>query len=178
MQLPQNQKATSSFSHRILEFQIPGWNMILAKFQQISTQRTPHKITVALTAFKRQLFTFDRPTYRNIAGEHYPDKDPIVDEEYPWYPIYRPEPLHVFQRLPEIRLSVLYIFGESSKLSPVQERENKMAHCGHLVPMGKVGECTAAITHFLGIELDRWKTGERRVSNVLEGKKPTEENHD
>lgn len=130
MQLPQNQKATSSFSHRILEFQIPGWNMILAKFQQISTQRTPHKITVTLTAFKRQLFTFDRPTYRNIAGEHYPDKDPIVDEEYPWYPIYRPEPLHVFQRLPEIRPSVLYIFGESSKLSPVQERENKMARTG------------------------------------------------
>lgn len=71
---------------------------------------------------------------------------------------------------------------------PVREQESEGAtvgrvkevvlDCGHLVPMGKVGECTAAITHFLGIELDRWKQGERRVSNVLEGEKPTEENHD
>lgn len=63
---------------------------------------------------------------------------------------------------------------------PVREQESEGAtvgrvkevvlDCGHLVPMGKVGECTAAITHFLGIELDRWKQEREEFQTYWKGK--------
>lgn len=78
---------------------------------------------VTLTTSKHQkLFTFLRPTYGQLPGEEYPDKDPITEEEHPGYPFYRPEPLQVFNRLPELRPSVLYIFGDKSELSPPSQR--------------------------------------------------------
>jgi hypothetical protein len=83
---------------------------------------------------------------------------------------------------------VLYIFRESSKLSPVQERENKIARtrtrvrgsggattgrvkevvldCGHLVLMGKFGECAAAITYFLGNELKDGNMSKKSFKNI------------
>ncbi|KAM0547514.1 hypothetical protein ACHAPJ_010387 [Fusarium lateritium] len=138
---------------------------------------------VTLTTTKHQeLLNFLRPTYREIPGEEYVDKDPSADEEYPGYPFYRPEPLQVFQRLPELRPSVLYIFGEKSELSPVDERQAKMARtgtgvggsggaaagrvkeavldCGHLVAMERVEQCADAITEFLGAELEQWRQEE------------------
>ncbi|KAM5344212.1 hypothetical protein ACJ41O_012749 [Fusarium nematophilum] len=135
---------------------------------------------VTLTTSKHQeLFTFLRPTYRDVPGENHVDKDPIADEEYPGYPFYRPEPLQVFSRLPELRPSVLYIFGESSELSPLDQRQAKMERtgsgiggsggaaggrvkevvldCGHLVAMERVVQCAEATTAFLGTELKRWR---------------------
>ncbi|KAF5013566.1 hypothetical protein FDECE_426 [Fusarium decemcellulare] len=135
---------------------------------------------VTLTTTKHQeLFTFLRPTDREIPGEKYVDKDPIADDEYPRYPFYRPEPLQVFHRLPELRPSVLYIFGDKSDLSPPLQRQEKMVRtgtgvggsggtgagrvqevvldCGHLVAMEKVPECADAITAFLGRELEQWR---------------------
>ncbi|KAJ3543092.1 hypothetical protein NM208_g3754 [Fusarium decemcellulare] len=135
---------------------------------------------VTLTTTKHQeLFTFLRPTYRKLPVEEYVDKDPIADHEYPGYPFYRPEPLQVFRRLPELRPSVLYIFGDKSDLSPPLQRQEKMARtgtgvggsggadagrvqevvldCGHLVAMEKVTECADAITVFLRRELERWR---------------------
>ncbi|KAF4459401.1 toxin biosynthesis [Fusarium albosuccineum] len=135
---------------------------------------------VTLTTTKHQeLFTFLRPTDREISREEYVDKDPIADDEYPGYPFYRPEPLQVFRRLPELRRSVLYIFGDKSDLSPPLQRQEKMARtgtgaggsgganagrvqevvldCGHLIAMEKVTECADATTTFLGRELERWR---------------------
>lgn len=135
---------------------------------------------VTLTTSKHQeLFTFLRPTYREIPGEAYLDKDPVADKEYPGYPFYRPEPLQVFNRLPELRPSVLYVFGEKSELSPIQERQKKMSRtgtgvggsggaaagrvkevvldCGHLVAMERVTQCADAIVPFLGAELELWR---------------------
>ncbi|KAM0468837.1 hypothetical protein ACHAP7_010521 [Fusarium lateritium] len=153
--------------------------------RQVPTELHPAQDTekderVTLTTSKHQeLFTFLRPTYRMVPGEEYLDKDPVADEEYPGYPFYRPEPLQVFQRLPELRPSVLYIFGETSELSSLEQREAKMAKtgtgvggsggaatgrvkqivldCGHLVAMERVTECADAVIGFLGGELDRWQ---------------------
>jgi pimeloyl-ACP methyl ester carboxylesterase len=134
---------------------------------------------VTLTTSKHQeLFTFLRPTYRGVPGEEYLDRDPIADEEYPGYPFYRPEPLQVFRRLPELRPSVLYVFGEKSELSTPELRKKKMERtgtgvggsggaaagrvkevvldCGHLVAMERVAECADVITAFLGDEMKRW----------------------
>lgn len=141
-----------------------------------SEQDERHTLT---TSKHQELFTFLRPTYRGVPGEEYLDKDPIADEEHPGYPFYRPEPLQVFRRLPELRPSVLYIFGEKSELSPPAQRQAKMERtgtgvggsggatkgrvkevvldCGHLVAMEKVHECADAITAFLDVELERWR---------------------
>ncbi|EWZ38742.1 hypothetical protein FOZG_10282 [Fusarium oxysporum Fo47] len=153
--------------------------------RQVPTELHPAQGTekderVTLTTSKHQeLFTFLRPTDREVPGEEYLDKDPVADEEYPGYPFYRPEPLQVFRRLPDLRPSVLYIFGETSELSPLEQREAKMARtgtgvggsggaaagrvkqivldCGHLVAMERVTECADAIIGFLGSELERWQ---------------------
>ncbi|KAL3962283.1 hypothetical protein ACCO45_003806 [Purpureocillium lilacinum] len=153
---------------------------------------------VTLTTSKHQeLFTFLRPTYRGVPGEEYLDKDPAADEEYPGYPFYRPEPLHVFQRLPELRPSTLYVFGDKSDLSPPAQRQAKMARtgtgvggsggtgagrvkevvldCGHLVAMEKVTECADAITAFLGDEMARWRRNKADFEKYWNKKSRTEQ---
>ncbi|CAH0047326.1 unnamed protein product [Clonostachys solani] len=153
---------------------------------------------VTLTTSKHQeLFTFLRPTYRHSPGEKYVDKDPVSDEEYPGYPFYRPEPLQVFRRLPEMRPSVLYIFGGSSELSRSQQREKKMVQtgvgvggsggavagrvkevvldCGHLVAMEKVSECADAITAFLESELELWRKEKREFERYWNKKSRREQ---
>ncbi|CAG9989351.1 unnamed protein product [Clonostachys byssicola] len=153
---------------------------------------------VTLTTSKHQeLFTFLRPTYRQSPSEKYVDKDPVSDTEYPGYPFYRPEPLQVFRRLPEMRPSVLYIFGGSSELSHPQQREKKMAQtgvgvggsggavagrvkevildCGHLVAMEKVLECADAITSFLASELELWRKENREFETYWNKKSRREQ---
>lgn len=148
---------------------------------------------VTLTTSKHQeLFTFLRPTYRGVPGEEYLDKDSIADEEYPGYPFYRPEPLQVFRRLPELRPSVLYVFGAKSELSTPELREKKMErtgtgvggsggaaagrvkevvlNCGHLVAMERVEECADAITTFLGDEMKRWAKEKKEFEEYWTGK--------
>lgn len=135
---------------------------------------------VTLSTSKHQeLFTFLRPTYRGDPTETYTDFDPILQREHPGYPFYRPEPAHIFKRLPELRPSVLYIFGRKSDMSTPDACEEKMrttgtgpggsggaalgrvqrvdVDCGHLVAMEKVKETAEAAAGFLGSELDRWR---------------------
>lgn len=153
---------------------------------------------VTLTTSKHQeLFMFLRPTYRGIPGEEYRDQDPVSDQEYPGYPFYRPEPLQVFRRLPELRPSTLYIFGEKSELSPPEQREAKMSRtgtgvggsggaaagrvkevvldCGHLVAMEKVQECAESITAFLGSEMERWRREKEEFEKFWNRKKRREQ---
>lgn len=136
---------------------------------------------VTLTTSKHQeLFTFLRPTYNGGPSDMYADLDPVLQNEYPNYPYYRPEPALVFRRLPELRPSVLYVFGGKSTLSPAEECEAKLARtgtgiggsggaiagrvkntildCGHLVGLERVNECADAVAEFLGQELQRWRS--------------------
>ncbi|KAK4096151.1 alpha/beta-hydrolase [Parathielavia hyrcaniae] len=141
---------------------------------------------VTLTTTKHQeLFTFLRPTYRDRGGE-LPDWDPelgsVGDRLYPFY---RPEPSQAFKRLPELRPSVLYVFGERSDLSSPAERRAKrertgtgaggsggaakgrmkevVLDCGHLVAMERVAECAEAAAGFLEGELGRWAREQRAL---------------
>ncbi|GAB1317463.1 hypothetical protein MFIFM68171_07673 [Madurella fahalii] len=146
---------------------------------------------VTLTTTKHQeLFTFLRPTYPRGPGYAIPDRGPLPDGDSPDYPFYRPEPLHAFSRLPELRPSVLYVFGETSDLSTPEKRRAKMERtgtgvggsggaaagrvkevvldCGHLVAMERVPQCAEAITQFLGGEMARWREEQRAF---LEGRK-------
>jgi len=133
-----------------------------------------------MTSKHQELFTFPRPTYRGDPTETYADLDPALQQDYPGYPFYRAEPAQVFRRLPELRPSVLYIFGGKSELSPAKERKAKMAitgvgaggsggvtvgrvkqvvlDCGHLVAMERVKECADHTADFLGHELQRWRS--------------------
>lgn len=151
---------------------------------------------VTLTTTKHQeLFTFLRPTYPRGRGYGVPDREDFEnpDPDHPGYPFYRPEPLAAFRRLPELRPSVLYVFGAESDLSTPAQREAKMRRtgtgiggsggaakgrvrevvldCGHLVAMERVPQCADAIAGFLPGELARWREAQ---SEVEEGRKGRE----
>ncbi|KAL7937551.1 Alpha/beta hydrolase family domain-containing protein [Trichoderma chlorosporum] len=151
-----------------------------------------------LTTSKHQeLFGFLRPTYLNIPGEKYVDKDAVFGEEHPGYPFYLPVPLQVYRRLPELRPSILYIFGEKSDLSPPEQRQAKMIRTGtgvggsggaaagrvkevtldygHLVAMEKVAECAGAIVAFLGDELEQWRQEKADFEQYWNKKSRTEQ---
>lgn len=145
----------------------------------------PNDERVTLTTSKHQeLFTFLRPTYRTESedgfGYEYGDRDPVFDASNPpGYPFYRFEPLHIARRLPELKPSVLYVFGETSDISVPESRKDKMERtgaglggsggaksgrvkevlldCGHLVAMERVGGCADAVAGWLEGELGRWK---------------------
>jgi pimeloyl-ACP methyl ester carboxylesterase len=149
---------------------------------------------VTLTTSKHQeLFTFLRPTYRGDQFGGLPDfRDPVSGARKPSaqmrYPFYRPEPLQAFSRLPELRPSVLYVFGETSDMSTPEARRAKMEatgsgvggsggaaegrvkevvlDCGHLVAMERVPQCAEAIVGFLGPELELWR-GEQKKFREL-----------
>jgi hypothetical protein len=140
---------------------------------------------VTLTTSKHQeLFTFLRPTYR---GDPVPDRDAeVVNKEFPGYPFYRAEPLHGYKRLPELRPSVLYVFGEESDMSGPEARRIKMEKtgtgvggsggapkgrvrevvldCGHLVAMERVPQCADAIAGFLEAELELWRREQKEFA--------------
>ncbi|RMZ83306.1 hypothetical protein DV738_g1163, partial [Chaetothyriales sp. CBS 135597] len=153
---------------------------------------------VTLTTSKHQeLFTFLKPTYLGDPTDRFPDLDPAADLEFPGYPFYRAEPAQVFKRLPEMRPSVLYVFGGKSSLSPERERKAKMEQtgtgvggsggaragrvqevvlhdCGHLVAMQDVKGCADAIALFLERELSLWKS-EKKAFDDFWVKKPRRE---
>ena len=139
---------------------------------------------VTLTTTKHQeLFTFLRPSYRGDVGG-LPDRDAahLAAQKSP-YAFYRPEPLWAFRRLPELRPSVLYVFGEASDMSSPAARKTKMEltgtglggsggatkgrvkevvlDCGHLVAMERVQQCADAAVAFLGAELALWRAEQK-----------------
>ncbi|KAJ5329998.1 hypothetical protein N7452_010388 [Penicillium brevicompactum] len=134
----------------------------------------------AMKKFQSKLFTFLRPSYidkrsglriGNPSDEMHPDD---IDE----FPFYRPEPSHIFRRLPELKPSVLYLFGESSDLSSQDARRAKMettgtgvggsggavrgcVHenvlpCGHLVPMELPKDSAKSCSNFIDTALASW----------------------
>ena len=103
----------------------------------------------------------------------------------------RPESQKLFRMLPEVKPSVLYVFGKQSEASTPEMRRAKMEttgtgvggsggakagkveevvlDCGHLVGMERPGECAEAASSFIDAELGRWEIQERRRDEALEG---------
>lgn len=143
------------------------------------------EVTLATTKHQ-EVMTFLRP---NFPTPEYPspstEPNPLthmdVDPETsPSHPFYRPEPLATFKRLPYVRPSVFYVFGDESDLSEPVLKADKLSHTGigvggsggvkkgrvaevtfagvgHLIPMEVVGKTADAVTDWVVPELERWK---------------------
>ncbi|KAL1306776.1 hypothetical protein AAFC00_005437 [Neodothiora populina] len=103
-------------------------------------------------------------------------------------PFYRPEALAVFQRLPFLNPSVLYIFGAESSLSQPHLRADKMAmtgvgvggsggqakgrvsevvlDAGHLIPMEKVTATADECSGWIGKQVTRWSEEEKTIEAI------------
>ncbi|KAF2869946.1 Alpha/beta hydrolase family-domain-containing protein [Massariosphaeria phaeospora] len=117
----------------------------------------------------------------DINRRTHPDLTPLLD---PQTPFYRGESLMVFQQLPHVRPSVLYIFGSDSSLTDDQIIQEKLditgsgvggsggmkagrvaqvtvQDAGHLIPMEKVEESAEHVAIWVGQEMARWRTNEK-----------------
>lgn len=144
-----------------------------------SSGTTPDERVTLTTTKHQELFTFLRPAYRDGDNVTPVDRDTASNPAAAAYPFYRAEPLHAYRRLPELRPSVLYVFGETSDMSQPDARREKLERtgtglggsggapkgrvrevvldCGHLVAMERVPQCADAIAGFLGPELEGWR---------------------
>lgn len=143
---------------------------------------------VTLTCTKHQeVFTFLRPNYKSYGVDGkavdrttHPDINPLQGEIYPFY---RPEVITTFLRLPELRPSVLYLFGGKSDVGPEESIRAKMESTGvgpggsggakegrvkkvvfedigHLIAMEVPGRSADNIAPWVGAEMKRWKDQE------------------
>ena len=175
------------------------------KSKLVSTPERP----VTLTTTKHQeVFTFLRPNFPTpgqpvLNRTTHPDLDPLVPPES-LYPFYRPESAFTFHRLPNLRPSVLYIFGGSSDISPPQWRKDKLEatgigvggsggakegkvkgvtleDVGHLIPMVVPKLCAEKAMEWLAPEMSRWReqeekwTGEWKAAGTRERQVLSEE---
>lgn len=166
---------------------------------QYPSSQDPNQPAVMLTTPKSQeLFTFLRPSYidkrsglqiGNPSDEMHPDD---IDD----FPFYHPEPSHIFRRLPEVKPSVLYLFGESSDLSSPYARREKMettgtgiggsggaargrVHetvlpCGHLGPMELPQESAKSCASFIDAAVSFWNAEVSQYQDAW-GKVPRDE---
>ena len=145
----------------------------------------PDKSGVTLTTTKHQeCFTFMRPSWDGLSedGNTLLNRDLVPDmcmDNPIKYPLYRPEPPNTLVRLGELRPSVLYLFGETSNMSPPRFRNQKMETTGmgvggsggakagrvkeilmeglgHLVAMEAPGKCAEEAGNWLGREVQRF----------------------
>lgn len=152
---------------------------------QLDGENKPTNPPITLTTTKHQeVFTFLRPNFptpgqRVINHTTHPDLDPAIPAEYT-YPFYRPEAASTFRLLPDLRPSVLYIFGGSSEVSPPEWCKEKLESTGigvgggggvklgmvksvtlqgigHLIPMIVPKVCAHRVLEWLEPELQRWR---------------------
>ncbi|OTA38214.1 hypothetical protein BTJ68_01627 [Hortaea werneckii EXF-2000] len=149
---------------------------------------TEREVTLATTKHQ-EVFTFLRP---NLSTKEFPDPStepnlqthPDMDPASgPNAPFYRPEPIATFHRLPNLRPSVFYLFGEQSNLSTPTLKADKLAHTGtgvggsggvqkgrvrdvtlegigHLIPMEAVERTAEECTQWLVPEVEGWTARE------------------
>ncbi|KAF2770826.1 hypothetical protein EJ03DRAFT_350112 [Teratosphaeria nubilosa] len=147
--------------------------------------RTEKEVTLTTTKHQ-EVMTFLRP---NLPTPSHPDPannpnaftHPDIDSSSgPVSPFYRPESVATFKRLPHLRPSVFYIFGDKSDLSAQVLIADKLANTGvgvggsggikkgrvssvtfegvgHLIPMEVVGKTADAVAGWLKPEIARWK---------------------
>jgi len=130
-------------------------------------------------------------------GAYYPDDRLLQDENFlqEIHPedqdgevMARPAGQQMHRRLPELKPSVLYVFGAKSDASPLEYREDKLARtgtgvggsggkeagkvrgvvleCGHLAVMEMPGECARASAGFIADEVGKWEVRERKHDEV------------
>ena len=133
------------------------------------------------TPKSQELFTFLRPAYvdkKTGCSRGRPEHE-MHPDDIDGFPFYRPEPPQVFRRLPELKPSVLYVFGETSDLASPASRQQKLGitgtgvggsggtaqdrvkeavlPCGHLVPMEEVKRCATVSADFIVSETSRYE---------------------
>ncbi|GAB7355781.1 hypothetical protein MBLNU459_g6463t1 [Dothideomycetes sp. NU459] len=154
-------------------------------------QTTEREVTLT-TPKHQEVMTFMRA---NLNPQTPPDAltHPDLDEASgPTSPFYRPEPIALFARLPNLRPSVLYIFGSESNLSAPPLRADKMAvtgsgvsgsggaekgrvrevllqGIGHLIPMETVGVTADHCSVWVAKELARFREESARVEAMRAG---------
>ncbi|KAJ5165826.1 hypothetical protein N7492_006122 [Penicillium capsulatum] len=130
----------------------------------------------------QELFTFLRSSYIDERSglPRGVQEDEMYADDMDDFPFYRPEPRQMLQRLPDLKPSVLYLFGSKSELSTPVSRQQKLEitgtgvggsggvakgrvkeavlPCGHLVPMELVEECARASADFVDFELSAWES--------------------
>ena len=154
---------------------------------------------VTLTTTKHQeVFTFLRPNFdgvdangrRIVNRRTHPDLDWRAGDTHPFY---RPETAAVFNDLPRLRPSTLYIFGGQSDLSTPDLRKQKMERTGtgvggsggaeadrvkqvvfedvgHLVPMEAATRCATTAGEWLTSELKSWEDEEAEFKQEWDAK--------
>lgn len=157
-------------------------------------QATDSKEVTLRTSKHQEVMTFMRGNIESADNPN-PSTDPSllthwdVNVEIPGCsPFYRPEAIAVFQLLPHLLPSVLYIFGKKSNLSAPELRADKMAmtgvgaggsggvakdrvkqvllDAGHLIPMEKVSETADECCGWLKRELSRWTEEEKMIERM------------
>jgi pimeloyl-ACP methyl ester carboxylesterase len=164
---------------------------------------------VALTTTPAQeVFTFLRPNYeaygvngKPINRSTHADIDPSRGKHL--YPFYRGEAPKVFERLPEVRPGLLYIFGETSEVSHAEMNREKMLRTGtgvggsggveegrvkdvtipkvgHLIPMEDPEQTAGEVAAWVGGEMVRFReemdTWEKWQSKTLKEKSGIDDN--
>ncbi|KAK3718474.1 hypothetical protein LTR37_004978 [Vermiconidia calcicola] len=150
---------------------------------------------VTLTTTKAQeVFLYFRPSYDDQRMLHLDPEAPLRDiypEDQEDFPFIRPEPQHLFHRLPELHPNILYALGKTSECSLPELRRQRLERtgtgvggsggaaegkvkevlldCGHLVPFERTAECADACTDYLDAALDRWESEEQERCERCEG---------
>ncbi|KAI4871049.1 putative toxin biosynthesis protein [Hypoxylon rubiginosum] len=150
----------------------------------------------------QEVFTYFRPLWPHVREvkspdgsrsfvvdkDGAPDFDPAAQDEALTrdvvFPFYRSEGASILKHLPEVRPSVLWVFGGDSDLGQPEGRKFKLETCGvggggsgglaagrvaevvmegrgHLFPMEVPGECARHAAAWIGKEMARWREGER-----------------
>jgi pimeloyl-ACP methyl ester carboxylesterase len=155
---------------------------------------------VTLTTTKHQeVFTFLRP----VSVEHFGptegfSKAELAELKDVLYPdleqnwkgsFYRPEPVRTFENLKYVRPSVLYLFGETSPLSALDSRTEKLSSTGiglggsggvekgrvkdiiikdtgHLIPMEKVTATATSCAGWIASEMRIWARREALLKRL------------
>jgi pimeloyl-ACP methyl ester carboxylesterase len=144
------------------------------------------------TTVAQEVYFYVRASYRD---ERLLQDDDLLQEIHPEdrdaSQLSRPESQKLFRLLPEVKPSVLYVFGGKSDASPPESRLAKIEttgtgvggsggaevgkvkevvlDCGHLVGMERPAECAEATACFIEAELGRWEAQERARDEALEG---------
>ncbi len=159
---------------------------------------TPPAVTLT-TSVSSEVRTFLRPNYEGYGATHpekkidrrtHADIDPKLDNTYPFY---RSESPRTLARLPELRPSVLYIFGETSEVSGEEFNEVKLAATGvgvggsggraegrvkgitlpgvgHLIAMEASERAAEETAKWIESELVRWREEEEEWEREWRGK--------
>lgn len=146
----------------------------------------PTQVTLT-TPKDQEVFTFLRPNYEGngydgnpVNRKTHPDINPVLPNIFPFY---RAEPTQAYFRLPELRPSVLYIFGGKSDVGRPEACADKMRNTGigvggsggaaagrvksvtfddigHLIAMEAVDRTADQVSAWLDTEMQLWRTAE------------------